>query len=363
MLRVSVVMPVYNGEKHLREAIDSILAQSFTDFELVMVNDGSTDRGVEIIESYHDPRIRLIENSLGKGVVGARNTGIAHARGEYIAMMDCDDIACPTRLEEQVAFLDAHPDYGMVGADIELIDENNRPTGEVGRYTLASEMIPSLLLFHNYFCQSAVVIRRSVLPEELYRGYPGAEDYDMWVRIARRAKVKNFGKVLVRYRVHPSSLSFVKAEAIDGYVTEIVRYQLEALGLQPTARELEIHRKIGGQAPVCQMEFLQETEEWIMKLAAANARTNVYDNGVFLDVLGKEWYHVCSSCCEMGAAVWRRYWQSSLSRHTTLDLARRSYFFVSSLLRLDRTSAAALKKWGLAVAGRLGLAASERKEH
>ena len=118
--KVTAVIPVYNREKYLRGAIESILAQTFTDFELLVIDDGSTDGSREAIRSYHDPRIRLMCNETNQGIPKTRNRGIQFARGEYLAFLDSDDWAYPERLAKQVAFLDSHPDYAAVGAWIDV---------------------------------------------------------------------------------------------------------------------------------------------------------------------------------------------------------------------------------------------------
>ena len=121
MPRVSVLMPVYNTHpEHLREAMDSILAQTFTDFEFLILNDCSTDSGVEeVVKSYHDPRIIYAVNDHNLGISGSRNRLIDMARGEYLAVMDHDDFSFPDRLEKEAAFLDTHPDVGIVGSLVE----------------------------------------------------------------------------------------------------------------------------------------------------------------------------------------------------------------------------------------------------
>jgi glycosyltransferase involved in cell wall biosynthesis len=339
-------MPVYNGEKHLREAVDSMLAQSFPDFELVIVNDGSTDRSVEIIEGYDDPRIRLIENSLGKGVVGARNTGIANANGEYVAMMDCDDIACPTRLEEQVAFLDDHPDFGMIGAWSEMIDEGIRVAGNFMSCSASPEAIPSLLLFNNCFTQSTVVIRKTALPEVGYRFYPGAEDYDLWVRIAQRAKVWNLQKVLVKYRVHTSSISFENAANINTYVREIISGQLALISIKPTTSELDIHRKIGNMSFVPSHFFLADAGSWLKKLYEANEHVRYYDRVFFHRMLAEYWIYLCAGSSELGPAVWKIYRASPLSRRGVVGAAVKVYLFVTTHLRLNRKNRLIIKRCG-----------------
>jgi glycosyltransferase involved in cell wall biosynthesis len=343
--KVSIVMPVYNGEKHLREAVDSMLAQSFPDFELVIVNDGSTDRSVEIIEGYDDPRIRLIENSLGKGVVGARNTGIANANGKYVAMMDCDDIAYPTRLEEQVAFLDDHPDYGMVGAWSEMIDEESCVMGNFMSCPASPEAIPLLLLFNNCFTQSTVLIRKTALPEGGYL-YPGAEDYDLWVRIAQKAKVWNLQKVLVKYRVHTSSISFENATNISTYVREIINSQLASINIRPTESELDTHRKIGNMSFVPSLSFLEEAGSWLKKLYEANEGVRYYDHILFRRILAEHWIYVCAGSSELGPAVWKIYWASPLSKMGVIDTAGKAYLFIATYLRLNRESRKVIKRCG-----------------
>src|SRR5262249_35270201 len=139
--KVTVVIPVYNREKYVRDAIDSILVQTFPDFELLVIDDGSTDRSREVVQSYHDPRIHLVCNGTNLGVPKTRNLGIQLARGEYLAFLDSDDWAYPERLGKQVAFLDSHPDYAAVGAWIAWMDEEGRSLGRIRRKPILPDEI------------------------------------------------------------------------------------------------------------------------------------------------------------------------------------------------------------------------------
>ncbi|NHJ46179.1 MAG: glycosyltransferase family 2 protein, partial [Asgard group archaeon] len=123
-IKVTVLMSVFNGEKYLREAIDSVLHQTFTDFEFLIINDGSTDNSVEIINSYDDERIHLVHNEQNIGLAASLNKGINLARGEYIARMDCDDINHQTRLEKQVKFMDKNPDIGLLSSANRFIQDD-----------------------------------------------------------------------------------------------------------------------------------------------------------------------------------------------------------------------------------------------
>lgn len=204
--RVTVLMAVRNGEAFLPEAIDSILGQTLSDFEFVIVNDASTDKTRAIIQSYSDHRIQLIDNTNAMGLAASLNRGLEVTKGTYIARMDCDDVSLKHRLERQVQFLDANRDVCLCGSWAELIDEVGRPRGlrrkpsgneiKVG-YWLTSPII-----------HSSAVIRRAQLGDLRYdETLSCAQDYDLWFRIARRCKVDNIPEPLLRYRVHTKSIS------------------------------------------------------------------------------------------------------------------------------------------------------------
>ncbi len=312
--KITVLMPVYNGERYLREAIDSVLNQTFTDFELLIVNDSSTDGSLEIAKTYDDPRIRLIENEYNLGVVATRNKGLASSRGEYIAMLDCDDVAFPSRLAEQAAFLDTHPEFSMIGSWVEIINESGRSTGDVWKLNAPAEKVPSILLFHNYFAQSSVFIRKRSLPEVCYRpGFPGTEDYDLWVRMAAVSKVWNIPRVLVKYRVHSASLSFVKAKHIEHCVQEIIKYQLNNLGIEPTPNEIQIHRNLGTLEFRSSKEFIGEVALWLSKLLDANNRKKCYCPECFGKVIAERWLTACFAATGLGLWTFKKYRDSPLS--------------------------------------------------
>ncbi len=212
--RISVVMAVYNGERHLRETIESILGQSFGDFEFVIVNDGSTDRTREIVLSYADPRIQLVDNERNLGLAPSLNRGLRLARGEIIARQDADDISEPGRLARQVEFLDAHPEVALVGSWYREIDSSGRLLREA---ELSCDHVALCwrLLFVCPFVHSAVALRRSMLLGEvgLYdESLTYSMDYELWCRIARRFRVANLDEYLIRYRVHPESMTSTYGE-------------------------------------------------------------------------------------------------------------------------------------------------------
>lgn len=207
--KISVILPVYNGQDYLTEAIDSVLSQSFSDFELIIVNDGSTDGSAAIIEKLGDSRIRFFQQS-NKGLAATLNRAISLARGAYIARQDQDDVCLPSRFERQVAFLDANPDVGMVGTSAEIRVGNER-TNRYLKHPVANASLKFGLLFDNHFVHSSVMIRRSVLEglggysEDSARQPP--EDYELWSRVMKKYKLANLPEVLLAYREVEGSMS------------------------------------------------------------------------------------------------------------------------------------------------------------
>ncbi len=199
---VSVVMSVFNGDRYLKEAIDSVLAQNFADFELIVVDDGSTDGTAAILESYSDSRIRTSRNAVNLGQPASLNRGLAAARGALIARLDADDVALPDRLETQVRFLASHPSAASVGAAWIEIDENGC-LGAARHPPTTSVDIRWRLLFANAFLHSSVIVRRSALDAvgvyDPAIGY--GEDYELWSRVAARFEVANIDRPLVLYRL------------------------------------------------------------------------------------------------------------------------------------------------------------------
>lgn len=205
--QVTVLMPVYNAARFLREAIDSVLAQSFKDFELLVVDDGSIDDSVAIVNTYSDPRIRLVELGRNRGLVAALNTGLDAAEGEFIARMDADDVMHPDRLAIQMAYLSEHPDIDVVAAFVEHINTRGEVMGawSTDRATITEAQIRAMMPRTNCIAHPTVLMRTTVVRRYRYQG--GIEDWDLWLRMLSRGH--RFGKIprpLVRYRIHPTSI-------------------------------------------------------------------------------------------------------------------------------------------------------------
>jgi Glycosyl transferase family 2 len=207
--RVSVVMPVYNAESYLEEAIESVLGQTLEQLELVAVDDGSKDGSRAILERFArmDRRVTIVANERNLGMSGARNRGWRAARSPYIASLDADDVALPRRLSRQVDFLDAHPNVAAVGGAAVTIDAAGRHIS-TRRYPTSNRVIRSALLRHNCLAHSAVTMRRSAV--EAVGGYRfrnASDDYDLWLRLSPRFPLANLSEPVVLHRLHPNQES------------------------------------------------------------------------------------------------------------------------------------------------------------
>ncbi|NTU77339.1 MAG: glycosyltransferase [Alphaproteobacteria bacterium] len=205
---VSVVLPVYNGAAFVREAIDSILAQTLADFELIVIDDGSKDNTAEIVESVQDSRLRFFRQE-NRGLATTLNRGISLAHGKYIARQDHDDLSLPARFEKQVAYLEAHPDCALLGTR-STIWAGATPTGRGHDHPSDDAALRFLLLFDCPFVHSSVMLRRSaIVAEGGYTTDPARqppEDYELWSRLARRHKLANLPDRLLIYRELPNSI-------------------------------------------------------------------------------------------------------------------------------------------------------------
>jgi len=207
---VTVLMPVYNGERYLGEAVESILNQTFYDYEFLIIDDGSTDRTAEILLSFHDERIRLVRNNTNLRLIATLNHGVEIARGKYIARMDCDDISHPERLEKQFQFMEVHPEIGVLGTGIQVINA----VGKTGcKYTFPAEheVIRWSLSFYCPLAHPSVMVRREVILRSggYYQHMRHVEDYDLWRRLSAKTRLSNLTEALLYLRKHGSNITQV----------------------------------------------------------------------------------------------------------------------------------------------------------
>jgi len=228
-------MSVFNGERYLRESIDSVLSQSFMDFEFLIINDGSSDASRSIILSYSDPRIRLIENEQNIGLTRSLNRGLDLARGEFIARQDADDISVPARLAKQVAFMDANPHTMLLGSWYHEVDANGALQQRARLPTDQVELRWSLLFFCPFIHTSVMMRKAPLLTEIGYYSdrYEYAEDHELWLRIARQKPLTNLKAYLVKYRINPNSITAKYGKSTKGGMKLSVDAIGDLLGWRP----------------------------------------------------------------------------------------------------------------------------------
>ena len=289
--RISILLPVYNGEKYLKAAIESILAQSFSDWELLVLDDGSTDRSLEIAGSFDDPRIRALPNDRNLGVAKTLNRGLEKASGEFIARMDSDDESLPLRLEKQIQFLDNHPKVALLGA--------NAISAETGESTFSVPVrhseIRCNLLFNCSFLHPTVMWRAKVFREDglFYEENPTAEDYDLWERACRRVETANLGQCLLRYRNDPEVkvTSYVQQQKEGG--RRVRERALRAVGLDPSPEEMETHHATAYDNILQSAISIDRVDAWFNQILEVNGSSGVLDDSALRQRLHlQRYYHI-----------------------------------------------------------------------
>jgi glycosyltransferase involved in cell wall biosynthesis len=247
--KISVVMPAYNAEEYIAQAIDSVLAQSYTDFEFIIINDGSQDGTLDIISGYDDERIVLIDNEQNMGITGSLNRGLNVAKGEYIARMDADDVSLPHRFEKQFAYMTKHQDVYVLGSAVCDIDESGKV---LGAFFPPSEpaVLGFVIMYRFPFYHPALMIRQSVIDKYDLRYDDefgkGVEDFHFISRISKYGKLANLDEVLLLFRQHGGSVTANNQER--------QRVNLHAVGCH------NIGAMFGGDAVFNQGDVCQDAE-------------------------------------------------------------------------------------------------------
>lgn len=310
---VSVVMAVFNGEKYLCEAIDSILEQTFEGFEFVIIDDGSTDATPAILRHYKevDHRVHIHVNAHNLGLTQSLNLGLRWARGRFIARMDADDISYPQRLARQLDFMSRHPDVDVVGSWVQILCDGD--SSDIWMPPSEHSDIIARLCFYSVLYHPSVFIRR-----ESSKGLPiaydpcrrAAQDYDLWVRLAMDygAKFANVPEVLLTRRLHGDAIGSRVGELQQAVAADVRRLQLEKLGIHPSAEEFELHNAVSTWRFGQDRQFLRYCANWLIRLRRANDAVGLYPKLAFYDTLDTFWFAACRRAATgEGLSVWLYY--------------------------------------------------------
>ena len=334
LLPISVLMSVYNSQAYLQAAIDSVLQQTFREFEFVIIDDCSTDGSWEILTAYaaQDRRIRLRRNRENLGLTRSLNQGLAEIRGKYVARMDADDVSLPDRFARQYQFMEANPAVGVCGTWTKTIGEGTRHValGYVNQYPADDKTIRCWLLFGVGLAHPSVFLRRELLLKAgltYDNSYRCCQDYDLWTRAYRHFELANLPEVLLLYRLHPQQVG--QAYSADLRLLNNRRVWLnlfEQLGLVPTEAELALHQSIYQWNFQSTRSYIEAAERWLSKILQANAKTLIYDPLALAKFLGDRWFVLCYAATGLGFWVWWRFLRSHLTTATDLPWQHRLKF-------------------------------------
>ena len=280
-------MPVYNGSKYLDDAIKSILNQTFQNLEFVIIDDGSTDDSLNIIKSYNDNRIRLIENKANQGQSKTLNKGINLARGTYIARVDQDDISSSDRLEKQLEFMEKNSDIDVCGSWVELMGKQS----DVLNLETRSEEIKISLLTNQNLAHPAVMIRKSTLIKHNLDYDPKfiiANDYDLWVRMFEYCSFANIPEPLVKHRVHHDQFSKKFGEKNSYETNKILKFLLKKIGVKTNDSSLIIYKKVFYGYDFEDL-VISEVFKNLRILRSSNLRNKTFEPDIFNEFLRLKW--------------------------------------------------------------------------
>ena len=295
MPRVSVIMGTYNGAAHLEQAVGSVLGQSLTDLELIVVDDGSEDSTHEILSRVadRDQRVRWVANDENMGLSYTLNRAITMASGERIARMDHDDSCHRRRLDTQDRFLSANPDLSICGSWVRITGADR---GYVLSYPTGRDCVSSSVLFTNPLAHPSVMITRRAIedPEFRYDESVGAgQDYELWSRMLAKYQADNVPRALIKYRIHEESVTNRDASASWGRRLEIQKRLLENLGAAVEDGSLERHARIGNGDGFRAEEDLQAALDWLQHLLELNNHRGIYSEDSLRAAISFCWYRTC----------------------------------------------------------------------
>lgn len=331
---VSIIMPAFNAEKYLKESVDSILNQTYKNWELLIINDGSSDNTEKLISEYvaQDSRIFGLENEGNKGLVFTRNKGLQAAKGKYVANLDSDDIAYPNRLNLQINYLEENPNVVLLGSSCELIDEKGNHLGFEKR-EIGQNQIKSVLVFSNYFINSTVVIRREKLENLSYAdNYAPAEDYQLVTQLKDSGELVNLEEVLVKYRLHGNNISTINKKEQDDAIRRIHKNLILELGVQFNEPELRLHSQLVVEKGRVKEAELEAIESWLLKLKNANYKANKYNVEAFDHFCAFFYRRACQKAF-LGLGSFLRFRKSTLSKSEKNDFKGNGVFLLKSILK------------------------------
>jgi len=280
---VTMFIAVYNGEKYIKESIQSVLSQNMGNFELLILNDGSTDNTHSILTSFDDQRIRVITHEENKGLCESRKRGACEANGVFFAILDSDDISAPNRLEVQIETFEKQKDLILCGSTAEIIDSDGKKIGFISAPQGSRAYLKAKMLFANPFVNSSMMLPTSIFRDFQYHdGFEVSGDFDLFQRICTTLPATNLSENLVKYRVHGGNMSISQNIQKTVEQCKIVRRQLEKLKISYSEHEFEIHMSVvTGKKIENRTVPLKQYLRWFQRLYQHNKKQKEYSSKEF----------------------------------------------------------------------------------
>lgn len=328
---ISVLMPVYNGEKYLKQAIDSILNQTFNDFEFIVLNDGSTDRTEKIILSYGDQRIKYVKNETNLQIVKTLNKGIDLAIGAYIARMDADDMCLPNRFEKQIQFMEQHKHVDVCGTWISTISKSST----IWEYPITHEEIKASLLFNAALSHPSTLIRRSFFDTFRYDSeYNKAEDYHLWCQAIESKIFYNLPIPLYRYRMHNEMTNVVSRPDQVASANRVRIEMITRLGIIPHDSIKITHINFSLQK--LDLNNINETCKWLSDILLTNKLHNYYDDLALKKAIGEYWWQLFSHNTDIGLSVFTVFMLSNFRKYSEVPPEKYITFLIKCIIKFER---------------------------
>ncbi len=285
--KITVLMPVYNEEKHIKKSVNSILKQTYENFEFLIINDASKDNTLSILNSYSDPRIKIINNKKNWGITRSLNIGLKKANGKYIARMDADDISFPKRLEEQFVFMENNTNVGVCGSWVKTFGNKEL----TWKYPINSKKIKCQLLFNcNVIAHPSVIIRKAIIERYNLRynqKLAYAQDWYLWQKISHYTRLVNIPKFLLKYRITKKNSKKRQSSLYFKNIRTIVRNNITSLEIKPSEKEINLHLELGSHVQI--KSESKEIEKWLLKLLNKNKTIKYFPPNYFKLIIIKRY--------------------------------------------------------------------------
>lgn len=330
---VSVCITAYNREEYTQIAIKSVLNQTYQNFEIIVIDDGSTDDTVLKIESFKDSRIKLFKNKKNRGVIYSRNHYLKKAKGAYIAVLDSDDIWLPEKLSLQIDFFQNNPEYVMCGTHAEIFYANGETKKWI--YPVTDEEIRIRLLWGSAIVHSSLVLKRDVLTDTdiLYdESLTSAEDYNFIRELVRCGKVYNMDRILVKYRLHGDQLTLNENYLQKKCAFDISNMYLQDIGISLTTLQVELFRKLFNFEYCFSLEDLKDISFMFLQILLKTSSSKKLEQQYLRQDLSKKWFLVCYNSSHNGISVLNLYFRNKELFEKPMLSFRNLKFFIKCLL-------------------------------